>query len=189
MTEVTQQFLLKLARQALEHYFDTQKVLKIDPTSSAGGQSPELKEKRGTFVTLTKKGLLRGCIGHIEPVQEIYKDVIENSLLAAFDDNRFTPLRQEEMKDIEIEISILSEPQNLVYSGADDLLKKLSEAKSGVIIRKGKNSATYLPQVWEDFASAEVFLSSLCEKAGLTPDEWRSGGLEVLTYQAEVFGE
>jgi len=179
----TQKFLLKLARQTLEHYFYTGKVLKVEVSEK------ELLEKRGTFVTLTKKGLLRGCIGHIEPVQEIYKDVIENALLAAFDDDRFTPLKKEEMKDIEIEISILTEPQNLVYSGADDLLKKLSEAKSGVIIKKGKNSATYLPQVWEDFASAEDFLSSLCEKAGMESDEWRKGDLDVLTYQAEVFGE
>src|SRR3989339_553046 len=179
-------FLLQLARRSIEHCFDTNEVLEIEETELP---DKELKEKRGTFVTLTKKGLLRGCIGHIEPVQEIYKDVIENALLAAFDDNRFTPLKKEEMKDIEIEISILTEPQNLVYSDADDLLKKLSEAKSGVIIKKGKNSATYLPQVWEDFASAEDFLSSLCEKAGMESDEWRKGDLDVLTYQAEVFGE
>lgn len=149
----------------------------------------ELKEKRGTFVTLhTKDGQLRGCIGHIEPVQEIYKDVIENALAAAFDDSRFLPLKKEEMGDIEIEISVLTNPEPLNYTSADDLLNKLQPLRDGVIIEKGRFGATYLPQVWEDLSDKAEFLSSLCLKAGLPADEWRSGQLKVLTYQAEVFG-
>lgn len=183
MKETSRQFLLKLARQTLEHYFDTQKVLKVEVSDE------ELKEERGTFVTLTKKGLLRGCIGHIELMQEIYKDVIENALSAAFEDNRFLPLKKEELGDIEIEISVLTQPQELAYTSVDELLNKLQPLRDGVIIEKGRYGATYLPQVWEDFADKEDFLSSLCEKAGLPPDEWRKGELEVLTYQAEVFGE
>lgn len=187
MEKRTQQLLLKLARQALEHYFDTKKVLKS--ASSADGLHPELLEKGGTFVTLTKKGLLRGCIGHIEAVQEIYKDVIENALAAAFEDTRFAPLEKVEMEDIKIEISVLTKPEPLVYSSPDDLLNKLQPLCDGVIIRKGRYGATYLPQVWEDISDKVEFLSSLCLKAGLPADEWRIGQLEVLTYQAEVFYE
>ena len=137
MNKAAQQFLLKLARQTLEYYFDTKKVLEVEVSDE------ELKEKHGTFVTLTKKGLLRGCIGHIEPVQEIYEDVIENTLSAAFEDTRFTPLEKEEMGDVEIEISVLTNPKQLIYSSPDDLLNKLQPLRDGVIIEKGRHGATY----------------------------------------------
>ncbi len=175
MNKVLRQFLLKLARQTLEHYFSTGKVIEVDVTDK------ELLEKRGTFVTLHKNGELRGCIGHIEPVQEIYKDVIENALAAAFEDNRFLPLKKEEMGNIEIEISVLTQPQKLTYASTDDLLNKLHPLRDGIIIRKGRYGATYLPQVWEDLSDKTEFLSSLCLKAGLPADEWRNGQLEVLT--------
>lgn len=148
-----------------------------------------LKQKRGTFVTLKKNGELRGCIGHIEPAQEVYKDVIDNALAAAFEDTRFLPLEPDELPEIEIEISILTEPRELKYSSAEDLLAKLTPLRDGVIVRKGDRGATYLPQVWKDLSNKEEFLSSLCRKAGLSMDEWRSGEVKVFTYQAEVFGE
>ena len=186
MTIVGQKFLLQLARRSLEFCFETGNVLEIEESELP---ELELKEKRGTFVTLIKNGLLRGCIGHIEPEQAIYKDVIENALLAAFDDNRFPPLKNEELDSVEIEISILTEPKELVYTDTADLLEKLDTTKSGVILKKGSKEATYLPQVWEDFSGPEDFLSSLCEKAGLSGDAWQKNHLEILTYQAEVFGE
>lgn len=183
MTKQNQQFLLKLARQTLKHYFDTGKILDVSVSNK------ELNEKLGTFVTLHKNSQLRGCIGHIEPVQEVYKDVIDNALSAAFDDPRFNPLQKDELKDVVIEISVLTQPQKLIYTSIDDLLNKLQPLRDGVVIKKGRHGATYLPQVWEDLANKEDFLSSLCEKAGLPTDEWRTCQLEVLTYQAEVFYE
>lgn len=185
LSQEQKKYLLGLARQTLEHYFATKEVLFVEDR----GVDADLREKRGTFVTLTKHGLLRGCIGHIEPVQEIYRDVIENTLLAAFEDNRFTPLLEKELKDIKIEISILNEPQELIYSGVEDLLNKLRPGQDGVIIEKDNKNATYLPQVWGDFKSKEDFLSSLCEKAGLETEEWKSEKLRVKIYQAEVFQE
>ena len=122
-------------------------------------------------------------------MQEIYKDVIENALAAAFEDTRFSPLEKEEMGDIEIEISVLTKPEPLVYSSPDDLLNKLQPLRDGVIIRKGRYGATYLPQVWEGLSDKNEFMSSLCLKAGLSEDEWRRGDLKVFTYQAEVFYE
>ena len=183
MGKEAQQFLLKLARQTLEHYFDNGKILEVSVSDK------ELNEKRGTFVTLHKNSQLRGCIGHIEPVQEIYKDVIENAVSAAFSDPRFSPLQKEELKDVVIEISVLTQPQKLTYTSTDDLLNKLQPLRDVVIIEKGRFGATYLPQVWEDLSDKAEFLSSLCLKAGLPVDEWRSGLLGVLIYQAEVFGE
>lgn len=185
MQKKSQLFLLELARRSLEHFFNTGNILEIFESDVP----VELKEKRGTFVTLTKNDELRGCIGYLEPVQEIYKDVVDNSLSAAFADTRFDPLLEEELENIKIEISILSEPKLLVYNDAEDLLKKLRPEIDGVIIKKGKFSATYLPQVWEDVQDKDSFMSSLCIKAGLNPDEWRKNNLEIQTYEAEVFHE
>lgn len=211
-------YLLSLARRTLERCFVGGRAMDPRPhfregmldgddkTESEEGKKEELsdglKEKRGTFVTLKKNKELRGCIGHIEPVQEIYKDVIDNALAAAFEDTRFLPLKADELPEVGIEISVLTEPQELKYSSADDLLAKLTPLRDGVIIKKGSRGATYLPQVWEDFASPNPpaggeggmkdkagFLSSLCLKAGLPAEEWKRDSLEVWTYQAEVFSE
>ena len=186
-TPQQQSYLLSLARRTLERFFATREVL--DPLFQGDDIAEELKEKCGTFVTLHKNGELRGCIGHIEPVQETYKDVIDNALAAAFEDTRFLPLKVDELPEIKIEISVLTEPQELKYFSVDDLLAKLTPLRDGVIIRKGNRGATYLPQVWENLFGKEEFLSSLCEKAGLQADEWRSGSLQVFVYQAEVFSE
>lgn len=218
LTPQQQSYLLSLARRTLEHYFASGRAMdsrspiafgdklhgndKTESGDDKEGPPLELKEKRGTFVTLHKHGQLRGCIGHIEPVQEIYKDVIENALAAAFEDTRFLSLTADELPEIEIEISVLTEPRELKYSSTNDLLAKLTPLRDGVIIRKGNRGATYLPQVWETFvgppsppaggfgvAKKEEFLSSLCQKGGLPPEEWRKGELQVFVYQAEVFSE
>lgn len=177
--------LLQLARQTLEYYFATKERMLIE----VDDLDDELTQKRGTFVTLTKGGELRGCIGHIEAIQEIYKDIIDNALSAAFGDHRFRPLEEEELAEVKIEISILSRPVELKYTSADDLLAQLVPLHDGVIIELGRNGATYLPQVWEDLPDKSGFLTSLCEKAGLDPDEWRKGKLKVSVYEAEVFSE
>lgn len=180
-----QTYLLTLAQRALAYYFKTKNRLEVDELEV----DDIYKQKRGTFVTLTKNGELRGCIGHIEPVQEIYKDIIDNTLSAGLEDNRFVPVKLEELNDLKIEISILTEPQELIYNSTEDLLNKLRPMVDGVIIEKGNRGATYLPQVWEDLSDKEEFLSSLCEKAGLGKDEWKTSNLKVFTYQVEVFIE
>ncbi|MFA4830676.1 MAG: AmmeMemoRadiSam system protein A [Patescibacteria group bacterium] len=186
MNKLTQEYLLILARRTLESYFQTGAKLAV---SESELPDAELKEERGAFVTLRKHGQLRGCIGHIEPIQAVYLDVIDNALAAAFDDPRFPRLTHQELAEVEIEVSVLTKPEKLEYASAEDLLNKLRPLQDGVILKKGFNSATYLPQVWEDLRDKQEFLSSLCMKADLPPDEWRSGKLEILTYQAEVFGE
>jgi AmmeMemoRadiSam system protein A len=186
MTKDSHKYLLKIARQTLEEFFLTGKKLII---SESKLPDAELKERHSTFVTLHKNGELRGCIGHIEPVQAVYLDVIDNALSSAFDDPRFHPLDHQELLEVDIEISVLTQPQKLGYSSTEDLLRKLRPLQDGVILKKGSYGATYLPQVWEDLREKEDFLSSLCLKARLSSDEWREGKLEILTYQAEVFGE
>lgn len=146
-------------------------------------------ERRGTFVTLKSGGQLRGCIGNLAPEHTIRKSVTENSVNAAFNDPRFSPLRQEEFHSIQLEISLLTEPALFDYSGPEDLLEKLTPGVDGVIIRKGMHSATFLPQVWDQLPDKEAFLSHLCLKAGLAADEWKKGDLQVYTYRVQYFEE
>lgn len=178
------QYLLELSRETLEYYFNTGKRIDLNIELDQ-----ELKEKRGTFVTLTIGDELRGCVGHVEPLQFVYQGVIDNTLSAALEDDRFLPLKKEDLNNLKIEISILTEPKVLKYLSVDDLLEKIIPFRHGVIIKKDENSATYLPQVWEEIFSKEEFFSSLCLKAGLSMDEWQKGNLEVWVYEVEAFDE
>jgi AmmeMemoRadiSam system protein A len=143
----------------------------------------------GTFVTLKIDGQLRGCIGSLTPVESLREGVRRNAVNAAFRDPRFAPLSAGELERVEIEVSILTDPQPLVFKDSDDLLTKLRANVDGVIIRKGTAGATFLPQVWEQLPRSEDFLSRLCMKAGLGEDAWKKPGLDVLTYQVQYFEE
>jgi AmmeMemoRadiSam system protein A len=178
-------WLLELARKSIGHYLEKGAQPKVEPF-----EVPErLRESAGCFVTLTVHGRLRGCIGHIEAIQPLYKDVIDNAISAAFDDPRFPPLDSDELKKVEIEVSVLSKPKELVYENAEDLLRKLKPRRDGVILRKGSFGATFLPQVWDELKKPEDFLSHLCAKAGLPSEEWRKGSLAVQSYTVEAFDE
>ena len=112
-----------------------------------------------------------------------------NAINAAFHDPRFPPLSERELEKVDIEVSILTEPQPLEYADGEDLLTKLRVNVDGVIIRKGHASATFLPQVWEQLPDPEDFLEHLCMKAGLSSNAWRNTKLDVLTYQVQYFEE
>lgn len=178
-------YLLDLARRSIRHYLETGKSLKAAVEELP---SEKVKDKLACFVTLTMGGQLRGCIGHILPMQELYKDVIENAVSAAFEDPRFYPLSKEELDKIKIEISVLTVPAPLKFSTPEELIKKLRPKIDGVILKRGRQQATFLPQVWEELSNPKEFLGHLCLKAGLEEECWR-GDLDVETYQAEAFGE
>ena len=148
-----------------------------------------MESKHGVFVTLTKDGDLRGCIGFLEGRESVKDAVRHNALNAAFNDPRFPPLRASEVGDIDIEVSILTDPEPLDYSGPSDLLNRLRPGIDGVIIRSGLHAATFLPQVWDQLPDKEDFLAHLCMKAGLSPHAWKKGGFEVKTYQVQYFEE
>ena len=178
-------FLLNLARKTIEkksknNIINSEEINKL---------SSILKENRGCFVTLTINHNLRGCIGYILPITPLYKAVIDNAYNAAFSDPRFPPVSDNEVDKLQLEISVLSVPKKLEYTDKDDLLKKIVPSKDGVIIKKGFYSSTFLPQVWDQLPKKQDFLSHLCLKAGLSPDEWQKGDLEVEIYYAEVFEE
>ena len=183
------QCLVQLARQTicerLRRPVDRQRAESL----ALALRAPVFQEKRGVFVTLHEHGQLRGCIGSLSSYRAIVDGVRENAINAAFNDYRFGPVTEDELDHLEIEVSILTEPRLLEYDGAEQLLSLLRPGVDGVIIRRGGASATFLPQVWEQLPEPADFLSHLCRKAGLLPDEWRGGRLEVETYQVQYFTE
>lgn len=179
------QYLLKLAREAITRVAHSQELPPVD----LNAVSEDLRRDGASFVTLTKYGQLRGCIGSLEPRRPLVLDVRENGVAAAFHDPRFPPVRPAELDDLHIEISVLSIPQPLSYDGPDDLIAKLRPGVDGVVIERGWNRATFLPQVWEKLPDPHQFLQHLCLKALLPADAYRHPGLDVYTYQVEKFEE
>jgi AmmeMemoRadiSam system protein A len=128
---------------------------------------PELNQQKATFVTLNMDNNLRGCIGSIIAHRTFLEDLIENAKSAAFGDPRFLPLSKEEFEKIDIEISILTEPQEITYDSIDDLKNKVEVGIDGIIIIKGDFQSTFLPQVWEQLPTFDSFFEHLCQKAGM----------------------
>ncbi len=131
---------------------------------------PELQEKRASFVTLNKNNKLRGCIGSLTPHQALIDDIIHNAKAAAFEDPRFKAVGYNEFQNIDIEISLLTYPKKLEYIDIDDLKSKIRPYIDGVILKHSIYRATFLPQVWEQLPTFELFFKYLCEKSGMNAD-------------------
>jgi len=187
LTEEQGKALLWLARETISRHLGLE--AREPGPHAARLLDSELQDKRGTFVTLKKDGELRGCIGSLAAVDSIVEGVKRNGLHAAFEDSRFRPVEKKELASIEVEISILTEPRPVIYASGEDLGRKLQVGIDGVIIRKGVQGATFLPQVWEQLPDPDDFLSHLCRKAGLSADAWQSDHLDVSTYQVQHFSE
>ncbi|MFZ1040930.1 MAG: AmmeMemoRadiSam system protein A [Anaerolineales bacterium] len=185
LTPEEKQTLLQIARQSLELAVRGEKLPPLDEATL----TPCLRESGASFVTLTVRGDLRGCIGALEPYQPLAMDVREHAVAAALEDPRFPPVQPKELKQIEVEVSRLTVPHQLEYKDADDLLAKLNPNVDGVILRDGWHRATFLPQVWEKIPDKAEFLAELCYKMGAAPDAWLHKHLEVLIYQVEEFRE
>lgn len=170
-------YLLGLARQAIRHHLEN------EPRPSVDRPDKVLAEKRGVFVTLTRDGRLRGCIGYPLPVKPLGEAVIDMAVAAALEDPRFEPVGREEFEGLEIEISVLTVPRKV--KGPSDVVV----GQHGIIISKGYRQGLLLPQVPVEYHwNLETYLSHGCLKAGLDEDEWRKGvSIEVFT--AEVFCE
>ncbi len=185
LTSEEKRTLLQIARQSLEAGVRGQKL----PPLELNSMSPRLQEEGASFVTLTINGNLRGCIGALEPYQPIAEDVREHAIAAALQDYRFSNVQPDELSQIEIEVSRLTVPIPLEYETPEDLLEKLRPGIDGVLLRDGRQRATFLPQVWEKLPDPADFLDNLCYKMGAPSNLWREKHLEVLIYQVEEFHE
>ncbi|WP_031434141.1 AmmeMemoRadiSam system protein A [Methylomarinum vadi] len=183
LTKDNQQILLQLARQSIENGFKTGHPLSVDLRD----YPLELCKQRATFVTLEKNHNLRGCIGMLEAVFPLAEDVAENAFSAAFKDPRFPPVQKSEIDDLEIHISILSEPEPISFSSEEDLLAQIRPNVDGLILEEGHRRGTFLPSVWEMLPDKKQFLRHLKNKAGLPADYW-SDTVKVYRYTTEMFG-
>lgn len=162
-----EQIYLDIAKEAIEdvlyerNTIDREKLLE---------RYPELAEAGATFVTLTLYGGLRGCIGSLVAHRPLIDDLIENARSAAFKDPRFLPLSLTEFDEVKVEVSLLSAPKILEYSSTADLRTKVRPGVDGVVLSLNGRRATFLPQVWEELPTFELFFSHLCQKAGLGSD-------------------
>jgi AmmeMemoRadiSam system protein A len=186
LTLEDQKILLRLARESMERGVRGEELPPLDESSLP----PGLREEGSSFITLTMNGELRGCIGSLEPHQSLAQDVREHAVAAALKDPRFPAVRDEELSQIQIEVSRLTRPVPLEYEDADDLLSKLCPHVDGVVVRAGSyRRATFLPQVWEKISDPAEFLSNLCYKMGVDPNLWRTQHLDVFVYRVEEFHE
>lgn len=177
------EFVLKLARKAIENYINGRK------TAIPDKYSKELKERRGVFVTIYKNGSLRGCIGLPYPDLPLIEGLIQASIQACRDP-RFEPLKPEELKDILIEVSVLTEPELIKVKNPKEYAKKIELGKHGLIIRKGSCGGLFLPKVpIEQNWNIEEYLENLCYKAGLTGDSWLNPLSKIFKFEAKVFTE
>ncbi|RQW02509.1 AmmeMemoRadiSam system protein B [candidate division KSB1 bacterium] len=174
-----QRALVRLARAAIVQYLEKGTVLEAAPVNDVQ------RQKRGVFVTITKNGQLRGCIGHHEPTVPLYQLVPHMALAAAFDDPRFPALRADELDDIKIKVSVY-----LTNVYKIDSLAGFKMGVHGIIMRKGGHAATFLPEVPVEagWRTVEEEMVNLCQKAGLPPGAWRQGA-EFWLYRTQVFDE
>ncbi|MFH1080502.1 MAG: AmmeMemoRadiSam system protein B [Pseudomonadota bacterium] len=177
LTDADKKVLLAFVRETITRHLSGQTVPR------AQGPGAALQQKRGVFVTLKKHGNLRGCIGRMIPDKPLHILAGDVALQSALEDPRFRPVTLDELKDLEIEISVLT-PMAPVPGG-----DRIVVGRDGVLIRKGGRSAVFLPQVApEQGWGRDEMLEHLCRKAGLLPGSWKEGA-ELLTFQAIVFSE
>lgn len=172
--------LLRLARNAIAGRFD----LPPEPEP----EHEALARPGATFVTLTRHGDLRGCIGTLEAHRALGVDVRENAIAAAFRDPRFEPLQLRELPATRIEVSLLTPPEFMAFTDERDALDQLRPNVDGVILVYNCQRATFLPQVWESLPEPEQFMAQLKRKAGLTPDFWHDN-LILARYQVTKWKE
>jgi len=178
LSKKEQKTLLELARTSIAAKFSGKELPQfISPFQ-------RLEETRGVFVTLKKDDKLRGCIGFVMGVKPLYQTVREVAVASAFQDPRFSPLKEDELKDTVIEISVMTALRKI------SSINMIKVKRDGLIVRRGDLQGLLLPQVakknnWK----RQAFLEHVCLKAGLKKDAWKSPETEIMTFNAQVFEE
>jgi len=178
-------FVLKLTRETIETFVNTGNKIPVPKE-----YPKELNKKRGVFVTIYKKPKeLRGCIGLPYPQKPLIEGLIE-AACEACEDPRFPPLSKEELDEISIEVSILTEPELIRVKNPKDYFKEIKIGKHGLILINGSCGGLFLPQVpVEQKWNCEQYLENLCYKAGLTSDIWLDPLTRIYRFETEIFSE
>lgn len=144
--------------------------------------TPTLQEKRGAFVSLHSKGQLRGCIGYVHAIKPLYQTIEDMAIAAAFQDPRFSPLRQDELGELEIELSVLTPMREITD------ISEIEIGKHGLLLIQGNYSGLLLPQVATEYGwSRDEFLGHTCMKAGLPTAAWKDKNTKIFVFSADVF--
>jgi uncharacterized protein len=178
LSAADQELLFRVARESIQAH------LKGQPTGLPPDPPPILTQPMGVFVTLNRHGRLRGCIGYLDAVQPLLAAVQEMAVAAAFRDPRFPPLREEELADLEIEISVLS-PMRPIKN-----IDEIQVGRHGLYLEQGSYRGLLLPQVATEYGWDRLtFLRQTCSKAGLPPDAWEDPATKIYVFSADIFHE
>lgn len=158
---------LRIARQTIASGCTTG-----TPPEPPTHKSATFQQRLATFVTLQKRGELRGCIGSLQAHRSLLEDVVHNAYASAFLDHRFFPVTENELMEISIEISILTPMSPIPVATESELLAELKPGVDGLVIENDVYKATFLPQVWEQLPAPEDFLNHLKQKAGIPAGTW-----------------
>ena len=173
--------LVPLARREIAQALDL-------PAVEVDLSLPRLHEAGATFVTLTRQGSLRGCIGSLQAYRPLLQDIRANAHAAAFRDPRFAPLQPEELATTGIEVSLLSAMQPLQYRDEQEAWAQLRVGEDGVVFEFGSQRSTFLPQVWEQLPAVSDFMARLKQKAGLPATFWHAD-VRLHRYTVQKFRE
>lgn len=178
LTSGEKKTLLHLARESIETYLKTGKRVALPK------ETPNLATECGAFVTLHKKGRLRGCIGNMIGQGPLIETIREMAIAAATGDPRFRPMNFDEFPEIDIEISVLSPLKRITD------VSEIEVGKHGILMGRGPYRGVLLPQVaTEQGWDRETFLTETCHKALLPGDAWKDKSTEIEIFSAQVFGE
>ncbi len=174
--------LISLARKTIELEFSKKDIGLSDYS--------KFSEKQGVFVTLHKHGELRGCVGFPYPYYPLNRAIVEAARAAAFDDCRFEALSESELKEVDIELSVLTVPEEIKAKKPEDYLKKIDIGKDGLIVKNSWTAGLLLPQVFTEYkCTPQTALEMTCQKGGLDKDAWKEKETKVLKFQAQIFEE
>ncbi len=178
LTAADQELLFRAARNSIQAHLKGEKA-PLPPAAS-----PVLSQPRGVFVTLHRHGRLRGCIGYLEAAKPLLDAVQEMAVAAAFNDPRFPPLREEELADLDLEISILS-PMRQIKN-----IEEIEVGRHGLYLEQGFRRGLLLPQVATEYGWDRLtFLKQTCLKAGLPPDAWQDPNTRIFVFSADILHE
>ena len=176
--------LLDIARASIRHGIESGRALLPD----AAGLGENMRAPAAVFITLTRNGDLRDCIGSLQASQPLAEAVASSAFNAAMRDPRFAPVRGDELEQIDIEISVLSEMQPIEAESRQALLAQLETGVDGLLLEDRGHRATFLPKVWEKMRDADEFLDHLMLKAGLGERHW-SSSIRFHRYHTLSFAE
>ncbi|MBU0757011.1 MAG: TIGR00296 family protein [Nanoarchaeota archaeon] len=174
---------VRLARNSIRMYFTNEEV---DLSNVK-----KFSDKQGVFVTLNKRGMLRGCIGYPEPIMPLYKAVVQAARSAALSDPRFPPLTEKEINEVTVEVSVLTVPELIEVKDAEEYLDKIKIGRDGLIVRAPFGSGLLLPQVFPEYnAKPRLALEMTCQKAGLPRNYYKDvETCKIFKFQAQIFSE